>query len=636
MQQRLVLSILLTACAADAPEETSRTESAVLGGVTYTNCTPAQLSFVDRARSYARIASVSRAFEQCVEEGSINGIEANPGFWVGPYRQCVGDPFYGQSLTKQIRRALDAARSPNGLSISCTGGGGNASAAIGGYGDTDDEGLAFSGWLGAAMTDPPSGAWPMSQTAETIWHEAMHQHGYTHGANDQEPAIAACGYTGDPTWNFQTNTMPYLLGGCMSGVMSQSYAACGAIEGCGAGMLRLVDGWGSRTCECVADPTQNNWRLAYGYTHVTTAANTSGSSTTIDYPLLNGHPNVVLQVTHSFATPDRSTGAYNTAPIQAVYNATTARWTIQNTGGATMSPGTAFFVRLNRGTIHRTTTSSILGHYSLIDHPLANGNPYALVTVSRMPFADGSTATDPHPIGVFYSGTYRKWAVFNQDYAAMPVDTAFSVDVETAQHHGLHFIHAVNDSNRSDYLTRLSSPLLDNNPNARLLVTADWSRGSVYDTHPFSVWYDGARWWIYHDDFAPMTNGLAFHVEVLRDEMQHFVPVAENVTITDTFVDVAPTDRVRVSGAGMMQPASGLPSNDADGTTPVSGAPFPLAANAYSLIGRFGLGAEPYFPIGRDAWPAPPPSTRRLYLRPNDYIVGNGSGAYMAEVRMFR
>jgi hypothetical protein len=36
-----------------------------------------------------------------------------------------------------------------------------------------------------------------------------------------------------------------------------------------------------------------------------------------------------------------------------------------------------------------------------------------------------------------------------------------------------------------------------------------------YETHPFSVWYNGSKWTIYTDDFASITN-QSFNVLVIK------------------------------------------------------------------------------------------------------------------------
>src|SRR6185295_5219432 len=77
---------------------------------------------------------------------------------------------------------------------------------------------------------------------------------------------------------------------------------------------------------------------------------------------------------------------------------------------------------------HRAIASNITGDYTAIDHPLCNNDPNAILLVTQNWNPGGAGGTyNAHPVGVFYTGS--RWAVFNQDLAAMPVNAAFNVMV---------------------------------------------------------------------------------------------------------------------------------------------------------------------------------------------------------------
>jgi len=632
----------LASCAAEPVEpDTGQTSSDLLGtGDFGADCSAHQKDFLATAYLYGRVAVASRAFEQCVEQAARVGVPEAGGFWTGSYRQCNGDPFYGQPLDSQVQSVLDAARSGNDLFMNCSGGGGLASTSIGPYDRSDAESLSWSVWLNQVIDAPRSGAWPYSQAANSIWHEAMHQHGYTHGGNDQASAQPACGYAGDPTWDYQNNTMPYILGACVSAVLDASAGTCGPIDSCGPGKLKIVTGYGSSACECLADPRDIGTRSANAFTHVTTAVNTSSGMTTLDHPLLNGRADAVVQFTHVYSPAGTTTAAFNGNRPIAFYNYSTGRWVIQNQHGAQMPLGTGFFVRVGHGAVHRTTVANTSWHITRIDHPLANSNPNALVTVSPTPYAGAfSGSVDDHPIGVYYDAGAQRWTIFNQDVAAMPSDSSFTVDVETQLNRGLHFVHLATTANSSAYLTRLSSPLLDGKPNVRFLVTPDWTRGPIYNANDYGVWYDGSSWWIYNESGsgpgATMLLGAAFHIEVLKDEVQRWMRVAESSTGLDTGFDVQPGDRLHVRGSGRIAAWLGAFTVGPEGeSAPPYNPWFPMNANRFSLIGRFA--SDGYFSIGRDLTRNGPSSTQRLTLRSNDDLPGDGSGFFEAEIRAFR
>ncbi|HKQ39275.1 MAG TPA: hypothetical protein VJ063_14450 [Verrucomicrobiae bacterium] len=78
--------------------------------------------------------------------------------------------------------------------------------------------------------------------------------------------------------------------------------------------------------------------------------------------------------------------------------------------------------------IHRATAANIDANTTNIDHPLCNNDPNAIliVTPNWNPGGLGSTYLN-HPIGVYYNAITLKWAIFNQDIAAMPPNAAFNV-----------------------------------------------------------------------------------------------------------------------------------------------------------------------------------------------------------------
>ncbi|MFN0175084.1 MAG: M12 family metallopeptidase [Saprospiraceae bacterium] len=74
------------------------------------------------------------------------------------------------------------------------------------------------------------------------------------------------------------------------------------------------------------------------------------------------------------------------------------------------------------------------------------------------------------------------------------------------------FIHTVSSSNRSGHITTLDHPMLNNKPNAIVLVTQRST--SIQNNHEIGVWYSGGRWKIFNQDRAALTNGAKFNVLV--------------------------------------------------------------------------------------------------------------------------
>lgn len=92
--------------------------------------------------------------------------------------------------------------------------------------------------------------------------------------------------------------------------------------------------------------------------------------------------------------------------------------------------------------------------------------------------------------------------------------TGAGVDTPTAA-----FIHVAAGTNVSGYITTIYNPLCDGDPNAILIATHAYNPPGGgpygYETHPYSVWYNGAHWTIYNDDFASITN-MTFNVLIIK------------------------------------------------------------------------------------------------------------------------
>ncbi len=77
--------------------------------------------------------------------------------------------------------------------------------------------------------------------------------------------------------------------------------------------------------------------------------------------------------------------------------------------------------------IHRSSAANITGHITTIDHPLANGDPNAILLVTHNFSADNSsTPYEPAAVGVWYNGS--RWTIYHENTGlAMPAGRAFNV-----------------------------------------------------------------------------------------------------------------------------------------------------------------------------------------------------------------
>jgi hypothetical protein len=98
----------------------------------------------------------------------------------------------------------------------------------------------------------------------------------------------------------------------------------------------------------------------------------------------------------------------------------------------TVSDGSAFDVSALEPSetvfIHRATSESIAENSTYLENRLINANPEAILFVTQNWNPGGESSTyNEHPIGVWYDSGRQRWAIFNQDRAAMPEGAAFNV-----------------------------------------------------------------------------------------------------------------------------------------------------------------------------------------------------------------
>jgi hypothetical protein len=168
---------------------------------------------------------------------------------------------------------------------------------------------------------------------------------------------------------------------------------------------------------------------------------------------------------------------------------------------------------------HTATDENSSGDYTYLSDLSINGDPNAIVLVEPAP--DRGSADEgayAHNIGVWYDFRVdrEKWAIFNEDRAAVPAGAAFRVVLPPASES---FVHRARRANTEGNITYLDDPLTNGEPDAVLSVTQNWNPGGgvgVYNDHPVGVLYDEdvERWAVYNRDDAPMPYRSAFNVAV--------------------------------------------------------------------------------------------------------------------------
>ena len=170
--------------------------------------------------------------------------------------------------------------------------------------------------------------------------------------------------------------------------------------------------------------------------------------------------------------------------------------------------------------VHRSTDKNSRGDYTVVSDPSLDGDPEAILLV--LPTSDrenAETASYRHNIGVWYTARAQRWAIFNQDLAAVPAGATFEV-VVPQESSG--FVHRADLLNTAGNYTYLDNRLINGKPNAELSVTQNWNPGGgggVYNDHPVEAIYDSnlKQWVIVNRDGASMPEGAAFNIAVSAD-----------------------------------------------------------------------------------------------------------------------
>jgi hypothetical protein len=256
---------------------------------------------------------------------------------------------------------------------------------------------------------------------------------------------------------------------------------------------------------------------ANSFSYTATTSNTSGHITTINSSITNNHPDIRFEVSQLY------TGAYDPHPLGVWYNSFAGRWTILNEDTQPMPTGTSFSIREQPDTCttlpewqvyrHTATASNVVGDYTIIDNPVTNNNPNAAVEVTQ----EFTSLYNPHEVGAFYTGS--RWAIFNEDGAAMPVGASFDLSVGQALKTSYQqvFAHTATVSNTSGNVSQLTASVFTNPsilPRVTQVSNPGGSCGCVFNPHAVGLWFDtgAGRWAIYNVDNASIPLGAKFFI----------------------------------------------------------------------------------------------------------------------------
>ena len=261
-----------------------------------------------------------------------------------------------------------------------------------------------------------------------------------------------------------------------------------------------------------------------------TSGNIVGSTTRIDHPALNNNPSAIIYVTQNW-NPGGGTGVYNTQNVSTYYNGT--KWTIYNEDNSTMVENSNYNVYIGASSfVHKTSASNNTGNLTYFDNPLVNRDPNAYVFALHTwnPFGSGTTTYDKK-LGVYYFSSV--WGIFSQDVSVMPEGIYFNTAI--APKTDSTFLHTTNVSNISSNYTTIDNPLINGNPNAKILVQQRYI--ASYNNKNVGLWYkaSASKWTIFNQDYSAMEAGMDFNVWLLNDN-KSFVHEVDSASFIGTNV----------------------------------------------------------------------------------------------------
>jgi hypothetical protein len=253
---------------------------------------------------------------------------------------------------------------------------------------------------------------------------------------------------------------------------------------------------------------------------VPTAHSLSGDTTFIDNGATNGHRKDLL-----FVTPNLSPGGVDpcpcgfflTPPVGVWYNG--SHWGVFNEDSSSMGGLMPYNVLVvpkagNGVFIAKSKASNTTGDYVVIDSAATNGKPKAIIQVTQNYNPD--SVLNDSPVGVRYLPARHKWAIFNEDHAAMPLGAAFNVLVGTgATNGGKGTTITTTRHNRPVFAVYLSNPRTTGNPNNVTFVTQDYNPGGTGHTGDDGfayVAYEGSKELIANWRGPKMPLGASFNL----------------------------------------------------------------------------------------------------------------------------
>lgn len=256
-----------------------------------------------------------------------------------------------------------------------------------------------------------------------------------------------------------------------------------------------------------------NYQFGGSESHLATAENSPANITVLPDTISRPFSEVLVQsVVDGFPLPawaPNHLGVYTTsaAPLHTV---------IFSQNQQSISPPRKFFVmdsNRHQTLSHVADAASITNHITYLNWAPLNGNPFAKPVLVQRAVPFGGVINN-HPIGIWYDSFIARWAIFNQNQAAMPEGAMFDVTlpVDFAP-----YAFTAEAANSASLDLIMDHPLLNNSPCAAVFVTpvfnGTYLPSSVHVRYRPTT-HHGGRWTVVRGDSDLFQNNMDMNVYV--------------------------------------------------------------------------------------------------------------------------
>ncbi len=290
--------------------------------------------------------------------------------------------------------------------------------------------------------------------------------------------------------------------------------------------------------------------------HTATASTISSAASFIDHPDLNGNPSARIIAVHNW-NPPGSTGVYNQSPTGAYYEGGTEnKWAVFNENGVNMTEGTSYniYIANDAAVTHSHNGDAVHTNpvYSIVDHPVLNGDPDAIAVMTTYwnPFGVWNNAN----YGFWYDTPNSEWIIYSEALDPIPANASYFIAGENPGAASMR--HEATVANISANWTNIDHPLLNNNPNAIFVFSHNWGisgqPSNVLLDKTLGVWYTGSNWAIYTEDQSSMPVNATFDLLIYDPSLS----IAETNSLSVSVYPNPVIDRMNIEAADIISNVS--------------------------------------------------------------------------------